>query len=121
MGQARVQRFGTKGTPGALVGTDWTTPDIWLRTEVAIPRDFGEQTVWLDLHHDEDAQVYVNGSLLLDKKGYLTAYERTVLSEGKKALFEPGKKNVIAIHCSQTAGAQFIDLSLSTVRNAGQK
>jgi hypothetical protein len=113
--------FGTKGTPGALVGTDWTTPDIWLRTEIAIPKDFREQTAWLDLHHDEDAQVYVNGSLLLEKNGYLTAYERIVLSEGKKALFEPGKKNVIAIHCSQTAGAQFIDLSLSTVRNAGQK
>ena len=113
--------FGTTGTPGALVGTEWNTSDIWLRTEITVPKDFSERIAWIDLHHDEDAQVYVNGQLLLEKKGHIASYERNMLSRGKQSLFKPGKRNVLAVHCSQTAGGQFIDLSLSTVRGAKKK
>ncbi|KPJ72466.1 MAG: glycoside hydrolase family 2, partial [Planctomycetes bacterium DG_20] len=62
--------FGTKDTPGAVVGTVWNTPDIWLRREVAIPE--GEFRLALRVHHDEDAQVYINGVKAADLKNYLT-------------------------------------------------
>jgi hypothetical protein len=107
--------FGTSGTPGERLSTTWNTPDIWLRTTVDLPKDFGEAGAWIDLHHDEDAQVFVNGKMLLNRKGYSTEYERAALSSGQISLFEPGKQNVIAIHCRQTGGGQYIDFGLSSL------
>ncbi len=52
--------FGTSGTPGAVVRTVWNTPNIWLRREFVMP-----EGKWSDLqfrmHHDDDAEVYVDG------------------------------------------------------------
>ncbi len=36
--------FGTAGTPGAAIGTNWNTPDIWLRREITDPRGHRPQT-----------------------------------------------------------------------------
>ena len=109
--------FRTKGTPGAVVRTEWKTDDIWLRREFDLPNgDLGE--VYLLLHHDEDAEVYMNGVLALKVNGYITDYEEFALTkEGRKALV-PGK-NVIAIHCHQTTGGQYIDAGF--VRMKGGK
>lgn len=106
--------FGREGTPGARIGTPWLTDGIWLRTAVEVPADFGKKPVWIDLHHDEDAQVYVNGKLLVEKPRYTTGYERIVLSREQAGLFREGR-NVVAVHCRHTSGGQFIDLALSTI------
>ncbi|MBI4558291.1 MAG: hypothetical protein HY706_11975 [Candidatus Hydrogenedentes bacterium] len=108
--------FGREDTPGARIGTPWLTSHIWLRTTVEAPRTFGVEPVWMQLHHDEGSEIYVNGKLLLEFGGYLTDYQRIVLKPEQIALFRSGGKNVIAVHCSHTGGGQFIDLSLSTVQ-----
>jgi len=107
--------FGTAGTPGAVVNTVWNTANIWLRREVEIPSLSGNPELWL--HHDEDAEIYVNGVLAARVNGYTTAYETVPLNAAGRAALKPGK-NLIAIHCRQTGGGQYIDLGLATVEPA---
>lgn len=102
--------FGTKGTPGAVVRTEWKTNDIWIRRTFELnAAPTGD--VYLRVHHDEDATVYINGELALKATGYTTGYtDYDLTPAGRKAL-KPGA-NVIAIHCKQTGGGQYIDAGL---------
>src|SRR5262249_54784201 len=106
--------FGTKGTPGAVVRTEWKTGDIWLRREFDWPEGkTGE--LCFDMHHDEDAEVYINGVLAAKVSGYLTAYDQVIMSKEARAALKPGK-NIIAVHCHQTTGGQYIDVGISEVK-----
>jgi hypothetical protein len=101
--------FGTRGTPGAVVRTEWRTADIWLRREFTLPDSLD---LYLSLHHDEDAEVYLNGVLAVKVRGYVTDYEDMPIREEARKALRPGGKNVIAIHCHQTTGGQYIDAGL---------
>ena len=62
-------------------------------------------------HHDEAAQVYVNGVIAARSGQHTTGYvEQRMREEGRRAL-KPGK-NVIAVHCQQTTGGQYVDVGL---------
>ena len=102
--------FGTKETPGAVVRTDWSTPDIWLRRTVVLPAEQLKNPHLL-LHHDEDATVYINGVLAANAEGYTTSYVFVQLTPEGRAALRPGE-NLIAIHCRQTSGGQYIDAGL---------
>ncbi len=99
--------FGTAGTPGAVVQTTWPTTQIWLRRRFTLdtaPRGL----VQLQIHHDEDAQVWLDGMLIADLKGYTSAYKTVTLSAEAQALFTAGE-HVLALTCRQTGGGQYID------------
>lgn len=109
--------FGTVGTPGAVVGTTWQTDDIWLRREIDLPvENYDALQAWV--HHDEDAEIYINGVLALRTTGFITGYALFPLTSAGEAALKPGK-NVIAIHCHQTQGGQYIDFGLVDVETAG--
>jgi hypothetical protein len=102
--------FGTKGTPGSVVRTEWKSADIWLRREFTLG-DEKLKDPQLLMHHDEDAQVYINGVIAAKTTGYTSEYDQFEISaEGRKAL-KPGR-NVIAVHCHQTQGGQYIDVGV---------
>jgi hypothetical protein len=108
--------FGTQGTPGAIVGTKWDTADIWLRREIELPAgSLAGAELWI--HHDEDAEVYINGVLAAKLSGYTSSYETVPLSAPGRAALKAGK-NLIAVRCHQTSGGQYIDLGLATVEPA---
>ena len=107
--------FGTVGTPGAVVGTTWQTDDIWLRREVNLPmKNYNNLKTWL--HHDEDAEVYINNVLAIRAPGFITGYGLFPLTPGGQAALKPGK-NLIAIHCHQTVGGQYVDMGFVQEQN----
>ena len=110
--------FGTQGTPGGVVRTEWNTPDIWLRRTFDVPASAAGEGLFNDphlmVHHDEDAEVYINGVLAASLPGYTVGYGAFPLREEARAAMRPGK-NLLAVHCRQTGGGQFIDVGLIDV------
>lgn len=102
--------LGTRQTPHAPVGTEWNTSDIWLRRSVTIPEPL-PQRVALKIWHDEDALVYINGTLVVQLEGYTTDYETFEIPADSLKVGD----NVVAIHCHQTTGGQFIDFGLDAI------
>jgi hypothetical protein len=102
--------FGTRGTPGTKVNTEWNTPDIYIRREITLPAgDFKD--LCLLAHHDEDAEIYINGVLGAKPRGFVAEYVTVPIASAARAALKPGK-NVIAIHCHQSTGGQYIDAGI---------
>jgi len=102
--------FGTQGTPGTTVRTEWRTSDIWIRRTVELPEGkLVNPHFWV--HHDEDCEIYVNGVLAGKVGGFTTQYEELELTKEGAAALKPGKL-VLAAHCKQTMGGQYIDLGI---------
>jgi len=102
--------FGTKATPGADVGTVWKTSDIWLRRTFNL-ENVPSGPLYLRIHHDDDADVYLNGELVSKAKGHRRSYGLVPLDDNAKAKLHTGD-NSIAVHCHQSGGNQYIDLGL---------
>ncbi len=122
--------FGARGAPGAIVRTEWTTREIWMRSEFEVRGEAGDLS--LTIHHDEDAEVWINGSLVAelkgtdfkgtdfkgsdfkgsDIKGTVTRYRSLPLGGEARSALREGT-NAIAVHCRQTGEGQYIDVGLS--------
>jgi len=104
--------FGTKMTPGTVVRTEWSGSDIWIRRtfELAEKPDQANLTI----HHDEDAEVHINGKLVKTLKGYTASYIQVELNAEALKTLKAGT-NCIAVHCRQTGGGQYIDVGLANV------
>ena len=105
--------FGTKGTPGAIVRTEWKTQNIWLRRSFEMPVGKTDH-LQLIVHHDDDVEIYLNGVLAAKAGGYLSDYDEMAISPEALATLRPGK-NVLAVHCLQHSGGQYIDVGLVRV------
>jgi hypothetical protein len=107
--------FGTEGTPGAVVRTLWNGSDIWLRRKFALDSLPEGGTILIHIHHDEDAEVYLNGKLVRRLRGYTQSYRPVACRDDARQLLRTGE-NTIAVHCRQTRGGQYIDVGLLEMR-----
>jgi hypothetical protein len=110
--------FGTEDTPGAVVGTEWKTPAIWLRRTIELPAKLPAD-LQIRLHHDEDADIYINGIRAARETGFVSEYYEAAISPEALASLKAGK-NTLAVYCKQTSGGQFIDVGLVEVVPATQ-
>ncbi len=92
------------------IRTEWSTSDIWLRKTFDVPHAVSQAR--LTFSHDEDMEIVLNGTLILSRKGYIADYEDQRLSSANVKSFREGK-NVVAVHCHQTEGGQFVDMGLT--------
>ena len=107
-----VAGFGTLGTPGIVLNATWDTSDIWLRRDFIL-KSGDIPGLKLQVFHDEDVEVYLNGVLALKLPGFITDYDEFDISHDAMAALRPGE-NTIAVHCHQTTGGQGIDVGLLT-------
>lgn len=106
--------FGTRGTPGARIGTTWATKSIWLRKSFdleSLPKNPA-----LLMHHDEDTEVYINGMKVISVQGYESKYIVLPIEGANRTALRAGK-NIMAVRCKQTIGGQFIDVHLIDANN----
>lgn len=108
--QKGLSGFGTS-TEGASVGTPWTTENIWIRRSFEVHNTSYSVPPSLLMLHDEDAEVYINGVLAARVTGFNIGYDVFEMTSESIAALRPGR-NVIAVHCHQTVGGQFIDAEI---------
>jgi hypothetical protein len=105
--------FGTASTPGTTVRTEWSSSDIWIRRSFEIDAEnIGGLQLWI--HHDNTADVYINGVLACSLRGWTTSYDIRDISPAARKALRAGA-NTIAIHCHQDTGGQYIDAGFVTV------
>ncbi|QIP13573.1 DUF4965 domain-containing protein [Spirosoma aureum] len=96
--------------------TRWTNSEsmkdgIYIRREFTYDGKADPANLLLSINHDDDVEVYLNGTKILAKPGYINEYVNLPLSaEGQKALHTG--KNVLAIHCVSPRGGSFIDVGI---------
>ena len=99
--------FGTRMVPNSKVGTEWKGREIWLRREFQASKAKGAPVI--RVFHDEDAEIYLNGAKVASLRGFVGNYIDVPVSDA--SLLKNGR-NVLAIHCRQTEGGQFIDAGI---------
>jgi len=103
--------FGTDSTPGARVRTVWNTGDVWLRRSFEVAPGTDLTHLYWSIHHDEDAEVYVNGAAVDSFPGYTSGYHVRPLSAATQGALHSGR-NTLAMHVHQTRGGQYADVGL---------
>jgi len=102
--------FGNKDGFGAVVGTPWTSSDLYLARTFEWDGAPFERAL-LVVHYDNATTVCVNGGELLRREGWNDRYEPIDVTERASALLRRGR-NVIAVHVHQDGGGQYFDAAL---------
>ena len=108
-------------TPGAVVRTEWNTDAIWLRRTFELENtDF--TNLQLRIHHDEEAEITINGHEVSDDAAYRPEYiDRSIRLRRRGGPILKIGTNTLTIHYRQTGGGQYIDAGLANVIEQTEK
>jgi hypothetical protein len=100
---------------GANVATGWTTGELWARRK--FEWSGGKcLTACVDMFHDEDVELFVNGTKIFSRRGFNTSYQRFSIDlEAFKGALREGE-NEFSAHVVQTSGGQYFDCALIVER-----
>ncbi len=102
--------FGKKGGWNDHIKTPWSDKDIWLRNEFEYDGSAFKRAT-LVAHYDNATDVYLNGELLWHGPTWTDRYAAFDITEKLPKLLKAGK-NVVAVHCHQDDGGQYIDVGI---------
>lgn len=88
----------------------WTSHDIWVRRTFQL-KNTNFHHLLLNLHHDDNIKVYLNGVLAYEANGWNNAPQLFEISDAAKNALKKGT-NLLAIHCENTAGGAYLDAGL---------
>jgi hypothetical protein len=89
--------------------TQWRSNNLWMRRTFDVTNT-DTRNLYLKLHHDDNVEVYLNGSRVYEKVGWTNKFVYIPLA---KAKLNNGK-NILAIHVANTAGGRWLDAGLVT-------
>ena len=106
--------FGT-GWDGDAV-TEWKSKEIWARRSFILDQPtlkrLQSNPLVLQLRHDDDVEVYLNGELIYDCSNcYVSSLKEYPISEVIQRKLKVGN-NVLAMHCKNPAGYAWLDAGL---------
>ena len=91
--------------------------DIWMRRTFN-PGDLTTEqiaNIGILYYHDENFEVYINGTQVYSEAGFYPGYLRRPLNFAARKAILPNTENVLAVHCHQTGGGQYVDVGLEQV------
>lgn len=87
--------------------TKWNSDDLYFRRTFDVD-NVSAAKKYLKLNHDDNVIVYLNGKVIYKKNGWVSDYIYVPIEVG---ILKTGK-NVLAIHCKNTAGGRHLDAGL---------
>jgi hypothetical protein len=112
--QTGTAPFGGGKPEGVPLRTPWTSPGIWMRQAFDWAGGSAEG-LYLVLTHDEDATIFINGVEAASLPKHSTGYVMVPVSADAARALKAGR-NVVAVQCRQTTGAQAIDVGIVRVQ-----
>lgn len=93
--------------------TEWKSKSIWMRRVFDL-KDLDIEKLVLQLRHDEDVEVYINGELAYscDNQCFTSDFKNYPVSDIIKSKLRK-EKNVLAMHCSNSQGWSWLDAGLA--------
>src|SRR5258706_11418896 len=92
--------------------TEWKSKSIWVRREFDI-KDTNFEKLVLQMRHDEDVEIYINGVLAYscNNSCFTSEYRNYPLADSIKDKLKNGK-NILAMHCTNSNGWSWLDAGL---------